>query len=290
MGRWVLSFVLVMFTLASRLSAQTPPSLTNTSQIAWDQTADVLATAQGYSYRHYDDGSSTARVFTSFSCTGSASPFTCQAPFPASSFTAGSHTATLTAMSGTVESPKSASIAFTVPTPTPTVPMNPRIIGSLRLLFDGRLFLTYEDPDSQAVELGMKFQTDVAGYVAGVSFHKTPNNTGLHIGNLWSRAGSLLASATFRNETATGWQWAMFPDPVPVSPQTTYVVSYFAPRGHYTALEGGFAHSADNGVLHAPADGEDGPNGVYTYTSASAYPFQTYQATNYWVDVLFAPL
>jgi hypothetical protein len=39
--------------------------------------------------------------------------------------------------------------------------------------------------------------------------------------------------------------------------------------------------------LHALRDGFSGPNGVYTYSSGGVFPTQSYQATNYWVDVVF---
>ena len=51
-------------------------------------------------------------------------------------------------------------------------------------------------------------------------------------------------------------------------------------------------HSAgfDNAPLHALANGSRGPDGVYLYTAApGAFPTNTYDSANYWVDVLFAP-
>jgi hypothetical protein len=38
-------------------------------------------------------------------------------------------------------------------------------------------------------------------------------------------------------------------------------------------------------VLSAAA----GPNGVYAYGDSSTFPTKSYNASNYWVDVLFAP-
>ena len=58
----------------------------------------------------------------------------------------------------------------------------------------------------------MKFQADVVGNVAGIRFYKGASNTGTHIGNLWDSGGALLASATFVNETASGWQTVLFGD------------------------------------------------------------------------------
>ena len=39
--------------------------------------------------------------------------------------------------------------------------------------------------------------------------------------------------------------------------------------------------------LHALATGVDGGNGVYMYGPTSAFPSNTYQASTYWVDVVF---
>ena len=44
------------------------------------------------------------------------------------------------------------------------------------------------------------------GYITGLRFYKAATNTGTHVGNLWTAAGSLLSSVTFTNETASGWQ------------------------------------------------------------------------------------
>src|SRR6185437_4035642 len=70
------------------------------------------------------------------------------------------------------------------------------------------------DSDNNAVELGMKFQSSTAGWVTGVSFYKGSSNTGTHVGHLWSSTGQLLATVTFTNETASGWQTASFSNPV----------------------------------------------------------------------------
>ena len=51
--------------------------------------------------------------------------------------------------------------------------------------------------DPNAVELGVKFQSDVDGHITGIRFYKGDLNTGTHIGNLWDSSGQLLASATF---------------------------------------------------------------------------------------------
>jgi Domain of unknown function (DUF4082) len=145
--------------------------------------------------------------------------------------------------------------------------------------------------DGTPVEVGMKFRSDVVGQVVGARFYKAAGNTGTHVGHLWSSTGTQLAAVTFSNETASGWQQASFSSPVAISSGTTYVISYYAPIGHYSADSGYFTSSgADNAPLHALANGTDGPDGVYLYTAApGAFPTNTYGSANYWVDVLFAP-
>ena len=48
----------------------------------------------------------------------------------------------------------------------------------------------------------MKFQASSSGYITGVRFYKEADDTGAHIGSLWSSTGTLLASGTFSGETA----------------------------------------------------------------------------------------
>ena len=105
------------------------------------------------------------------------------------------------------------------------------------------------DSDPNAVELGLKFQADVNGYITGIRFYKGPGNTGTHVGHLWTSTGSLLASVTFTNETATGWQQATLATPVAITANTTYVVSYYAPAGHYAVNEPYFTAAVVNASI-----------------------------------------
>jgi len=41
-------------------------------------------------------------------------------------------------------------------------------------------------------------------------------------------------------------------------------------------------------LLHALADGVSGGNGVFAYSASSTFPTNSYQASNYWVDVVFS--
>ena len=149
---------------------------------------------------------------------------------------------------------------------------------------------TPADSDTAAVEVGVKFRADVAGRVTGVRFYKGSGNTGTHVGHLWTAAGASLGTVTFSGETATGWQTATFATPITVAANTTYVVSYYAPAGHYAADSGFFATAGvDNAPLHALGNGVDGVNGVYRYGTGGGFPSQSWQSSNYWVDVVFSP-
>ena len=165
-------------------------------------------------------------------------------------------------------------------------------------------------PDS-AVELGVKFRADIDGYVTGIRFYKASTNIGTHVGNLWTSTGTLLSTATFTDETDSGWQQVNFSTPVAITANTVYVASYYTSAGHYSIDLNYFAskhqqggaggrrrhHYSDqnyfarNGVgsppLHAPVDGVSGINGVFAYGSTSSFPDQG-NGSNYWVDVAFS--
>ena len=85
--------------------------------------------------------------------------------------------------------------------------------------------------DAQAVEVGVKFRSDVDGTITGIRFYKGALNVGPHTGNLWDANGQLLATVNFTNETASGWQQADFGTPVEISANTTYVASYHTQSG-----------------------------------------------------------
>ena len=65
--------------------------------------------------------------------------------------------------------------------------------------------------DGQALELGVKFRSSVAGSVTGIRFYKATGNSGTHTGELYNAAGTRLAQAVFTGETASGWQTVTFP-------------------------------------------------------------------------------
>ncbi|UPJ60690.1 DUF4082 domain-containing protein [Bradyrhizobium sp. 192] len=142
--------------------------------------------------------------------------------------------------------------------------------------------------DQNSVELGIKFQASTAGDVLGLRFYKGPTNTGAHVANLWSSTGTLLATATFANETASGWQQVNFATPVTITAGATYVASYHT-AGNYAADAGLLANAITNGPLTAPSSASIGGNGVFAYGTGSLFPTNTYNSTSYGVDAVFRP-
>lgn len=136
--------------------------------------------------------------------------------------------------------------------------------------------------DANALELGMRFRSNEAGSITGIRFYKGEQNTGPHTGSLWTATGTLLATATFTNETESGWQQVNFAQPVSIAANTDYVASYHTQSGYYAATGGYFDQPRENGPLTAPA----GNNGLYAY-GGSQFPTGSWNSTNYWVDVVY---
>ena len=64
------------------------------------------------------------------------------------------------------------------------------------------------------------------------------------------------------------------------------MVSYHT-DGNYSADPNYFATAHTNGDLTALASGTSGGDGVYAYGTGQIFPTDTYNASNYWVDVVF---
>ena len=108
-----------------------------------------------------------------------------------------------------------------------------------------------------------------------------------HTGTLWSIAGVALATGTFTNETAAGWQTLLFANPVAIAANTTYIASYHT-NGWYCSTAFAFSSAGvDNPPLRALRDGMDGSNGVYVTNANGGVTSLSYVSSNFWVDVLF---
>ncbi|MEI5672954.1 MULTISPECIES: DUF4082 domain-containing protein [unclassified Nocardioides] len=134
--------------------------------------------------------------------------------------------------------------------------------------------------DARALSVGTRFTSDVAGTVTALRFHKGAGNTGPHVGSLWSAAGEQLASGTFSDESAAGWQTLVLAQPVTIVAGAEYVVSYRSPEGRFSQTPGAF--SAAN--LSRPPLRVSSTAGSYTY--GAGFPGER-SSTSYLVDVVF---
>ena len=233
-------------------------------------TFDQAVTASSVSISLVSSGGSSVAGTTTYNASLQQATFT-----PTTSLIAGaSYTATVSGATNSSGQTMASPATATFTTAAPACPCtlwpssaNPAVASST---------------DTSAYELGTIFYADRSGYITGVRFYKGAGNTGTHVGNLWSASGQLLASGTFTNETASGWQQLTFSSPVAITANTNYVASYHTNVGGYSYTYSYFANPYDNSPLHAPA----GNNGVYA-VGASAFPTQTYKSTSYWVDAVF---
>lgn len=140
--------------------------------------------------------------------------------------------------------------------------------------------------DPNPVELGVVWRSDVPARAVALRFFKADANDGPHVGRLWTGDGVLLGTATFANTTRRGWQQAPLDRPVPIAAGATYVASYHAPTGRYSATIGTFAAQARRRTpLVAPASTAASGNGRFVY-GPGGFPTSTYLAADYGVDVV----
>ena len=143
--------------------------------------------------------------------------------------------------------------------------------------------------DGSQLEVGVKFQSSVAGQITALKFYRSASDTGSDLLDLWTATGTKLASATFTNTAASGWQTVTLATPVAISANTTYVASYHT-TGFYVATDNFFTTAFTSGVLTAPSTATAGGNGVYAYggtVTAGIFPTSTFSAANYYADVVF---
>ncbi|SHJ85756.1 protein of unknown function, partial [Tessaracoccus bendigoensis DSM 12906] len=144
--------------------------------------------------------------------------------------------------------------------------------------------LTRSDNDS-SVEVGLRFVPKQDGTINTIRFYKanssassTPSTV-----SLWSASGARLASASVPATTSTGWITVELPTTNQLTANTEYVVSAFARNGSYVSTRNYFASAQTSGSITMPRNA-----GVFKYNTQSQFPDEVYQASNYWIDPVFA--
>lgn len=135
--------------------------------------------------------------------------------------------------------------------------------------------------DGGALELGMRFSSEVPARVTGIRFYAPAADSVTRTGTLWDADGRRLTSVEFPTVTGAGWQRATLAAPVALAAGATYTVSYSAPTGAYAYVSEGFSRSVENGPLSAAT----ADNGVFRSGADGGMPTQSWRSTDYLVDV-----
>jgi len=179
----------------------------------------------------------------------------------------------------TTASPTASPLSSPSPSPTSTP------LPAVSIFEPGEVPQSANWPDTDAIEVGVRFRSDVNGLVTGVRFYKGAANTGVHRGSLWTTDGVRLATAVFAGEKESGWQTVTFAEPVPIVANTTYLASYHTSVGQYAVTANQFATEE---LVRTPLRVLVG-GGAYHYDPyGSVFP-GTVVGHNYWVDVVFTP-
>ena len=86
--------------------------------------------------------------------------------------------------------------------------MMPELVltSSERPALSGLSTVNGDGQGSTTLEVGVKVAVDEPMLLTSFRFYKSPGETGVHIGKLWTAGGIKLAEQTFSTETASGWQ------------------------------------------------------------------------------------
>ena len=135
-------------------------------------------------------------------------------------------------------------------------------------------------------ELGVKLVPQTDGFIKGVRFYKGTGNTGTHTGGFWSENGDLLAGGTFTaRRRPAGRRWCSARRPGGRGDDLRRVVQR-AERALRRTTTGRSPHPHVAAPLTAPRSTAPAGNGV-VYGPRASIPSESYNATNYYVDVLF---
>lgn len=145
-----------------------------------------------------------------------------------------------------------------------------------------------EAPGMMSLELGVRFSSEVGGRITALRFFKVVEDSGVHTASLWTATGTRLATATYANESPSGWQQVNLPVPVGITAGTSYVASYYTTSGRFAHTTAYFQNmGVSSPPLHAPRNETGNGNGLFV-RGPSALPTVS-SMRNYWADVVFVP-
>lgn len=162
------------------------------------------------------------------------------------------------------------------------ITFNHQLTQPTQTVFTTQLPIFPDATDGVPYELGMKFQSAKNGQITAIRYWKAPSETGTHVGKIWSlTGGATLATVTFCNETASGWQQQALNTPLNIQAHTTYVVTVNI-NSYYVATQNELTSQVIKGDLSTVADGNNG-----VYGSPGTFPTNSYLNCNYFCDLAF---
>lgn len=129
-------------------------------------------------------------------------------------------------------------------------------------------------------EQGVEFSSTVDGQITHVRFWKAADEpSGGHVGRIWDVATkTLLAAASFTNETASGWQEAQLPTPLPITRGVRYKVTYNINSVVAKTFDVFSARPITSGVLVSYRASFSTPAGTFPMTGSTS---------NLFADIIF---
>ena len=107
---------------------------------------------------------------------------------------------------------------------------------------------------TRAAEAGVKFTTNKATTITGVSFFKSDRNNA-SIVSIWDpTTNRRIATGLLTDNQATGWVTAQLSKQIVVDPGKTYIASYYSGRGGYSVNNNAYKSSVVDGNIVYPAD------------------------------------
>lgn len=143
--------------------------------------------------------------------------------------------------------------------------------------------------DANTVTLGQRFTFSEDGTISSIIFYNgdTPGDNfvaGLYQDSASGNTGTLMGSGAMTS-TGTGWETIRLNPAIAVVSGTIYTAAYYdANAGGYAQDSNYFKSAIISGPITALASG-----GVFQYGASLAYPSGSYNASSYYVDVVFTP-
>ena len=140
------------------------------------------------------------------------------------------------------------------------------------------------DSDTSQVNLGVRFTSSAAGTITGIKYYKSANDTGTHTGSLWSSTGYASGECNLHQ-----WDYQRLADRDVQQSGIDHrrhdlrgeLPQQWSLRKHRQL----FHHRS----CQRPLDRARKQQWCLHYGNGNLFPTSTFNATNYWVDVVFNP-